>query len=98
MSSFIKKYNVGNISLDLPYNSFIHELPLLGFSDMKNSYNFSLVFNHKLKLDLCNVFTRAAWGAARALAWSAVNPQYTNPCQRGWSRLSPPQAPNQTHF
>ena len=56
MSSFIKKYNVGNISLDLPYNSFIHELPLLGFSDMKNSYNFSLVFNHKLKLDLCNVF------------------------------------------
>ena len=56
MSSFIKKYNVGNISLDLPYNSFIHELPLLGFSDMKNSYNFSLVFNRKLKLDLCNAF------------------------------------------
>ncbi len=56
MSNYIKKYNIGEIAIDLPYNSYIHELPLLSFSDFRNSVNLSLIFNHKLKLDGNNMF------------------------------------------
>ena len=49
MSNYVKKYNLGNIIVDLPYNSYIHELPLLSFSDYRNSVNISLVFNKKKK-------------------------------------------------
>ena len=56
MSNYIKKYNTGNIMVDLPHNSYIHELPLLSFSDFRNSVNISLVFNHKLKQDNNNMF------------------------------------------
>ena len=57
MSNYVKKYNVGNIMMDLPYNSFIHELPLLSFSDNRNSVNLSLVYNHRLNSnDTANMF------------------------------------------
>ena len=56
MSNYVKKYNVGNIMMDLPYNSFIHELPLLSFSDFRNGVVLSLVYNQKLKLDGINEF------------------------------------------
>ena len=49
MSNYVKKYNLGNIIVDLPYNSYIHELPLLSFSDYRNSVNISLVFNKRLE-------------------------------------------------
>ena len=49
MSNYVKKYNLGNIMVNLPYNSYIHELPLLSFSDYRNSVNISLVFNKRLK-------------------------------------------------
>lgn len=59
MSNYIKKYNTGNIMVDLPYDSYIHKLPLLSFSDFRNSVNISLVYNHKLKLDSNNMFNIA---------------------------------------
>ena len=45
-NNYEKKYDIGNISLDLPRANFIHELPLLSFSDVQNSINLSLVFNY----------------------------------------------------
>ena len=56
MSNYIKKYDVGNIAVQLPYNSFIHELTLLSFSDFRNSVNISLFYNHKLKNENNNLF------------------------------------------
>ncbi len=56
MSNYVKKYDVGEIALDLPYNSFIHELPLLSFKDFTNSVSISLIHNHKLKIDNSNLF------------------------------------------
>lgn len=56
MSTYIKKYDVGNIAMDLPYNSFIHELPILRFKDFRNRVNLSVVFNYKLKYDESNIF------------------------------------------
>jgi len=56
MSNYIKKYEVGNIAIDLPYNSHIHELLLLSFSDFRNSVNISLIFNQKLKYEQNNMF------------------------------------------
>ena len=60
MSNYIKKYDVGNIAIDVPYNSHIHELPLLSFSDFENGVNISLVFNKKLKNDDINLFNIGA--------------------------------------
>ena len=54
MSNYIKKYGTGNISIDLPYNSHIHELPLLYFKDHKNSVNISIVYNNELKEEYSN--------------------------------------------
>lgn len=56
MSTYIKKYDVGTITIDLPYNSYIHNLPLLSFNDFRDSVNISLVFNQKLKIDEDNSF------------------------------------------
>ena len=49
MSNYVKKYNLGNIMVDLPYNSYIHELPLLTFSDFRNGVNLSLIYNKRLE-------------------------------------------------
>ena len=49
MGNYIKKYDLGNIFVDLPYNNYIHELPLLSFGDYKNNVDLSLVFNNRLK-------------------------------------------------
>ena len=56
MSNYIKKYNGGEIVVDLPYNSFIHELPLFDFNTFRNKYNISLVYNHKIKKAGTNPF------------------------------------------
>jgi len=51
MSEYIKKYNTGTLTIDLPFPNYIHELPLLTFGDIKGNINISLVHNHKSKLD-----------------------------------------------
>ena len=47
--SNVKKYNVGQIKLDLPTPNYYHELPLLSFGDIHGSVNLSLVFNYRMK-------------------------------------------------
>ena len=44
--SYVKKYDVGQIKVDLPYANYIHELPLLSIGDVKHNINLSLVFNY----------------------------------------------------
>ena len=56
MSNYIKKYDVGNIAIDLPYNSHIHELPLLSFNDFRGGVCISLVYNNKNALAEDNSF------------------------------------------
>ena len=56
MSNYIKKYDVGNIAIDLPYNSHIHELPLLSFNDFRGGVSISLVYNNKNALAEDNLF------------------------------------------
>ena len=48
-NTYIKKYDVGQIKLDLPYANYIHELPLLSFGDVQHTINLSLVFNYERK-------------------------------------------------
>ena len=45
-NNYVKKYDVGQIKLDLPYANYIHELPLLSLSDIKRSLELSIVFNN----------------------------------------------------
>ena len=45
--NYVKKYDVGQIKLDLPYANFIHELPLLSFGDVLHTVNLNLVFNYE---------------------------------------------------
>ena len=54
--SHVKKYDIGQIRLDLlktpglqdaPYMQYTHELPLLSFGDVQHSVNLSLVFNYE---------------------------------------------------
>ena len=45
-NTYVKKYDVGQIKLDLPYANYIHELPLLSFGDILHTINLSLVFNY----------------------------------------------------
>ena len=45
--SYVKNYDVGKIRLDAPYTHFIHELPLLSFSDVQHTIGVSLVFQSK---------------------------------------------------
>ena len=54
--SHVKKYDVGQIRLDLlktpdvqdcPYMQYTHELQLLSFGDVQHSVNLSLVFNYE---------------------------------------------------
>ena len=46
--SYVKNYNVGQTKLDLPYANYIHELPLLSFGDVRNTFNLSLIFQSKM--------------------------------------------------
>ena len=46
--SYVKNYNVGQTKLDLPYANYIHELPLLSFGDVRNTFNISLIFQSKM--------------------------------------------------
>ncbi len=55
MSNYIKKYNVGEIVVDLPYNSFIHELPLFDFNTFRNSFNVSIIYNYQLNQENHNL-------------------------------------------
>ena len=48
-NTYIKKYDVGQIKLDLPYANYIHELPLLSFGDIQHTVNLSLIFNSEKK-------------------------------------------------
>ena len=50
-NTYVKKYDVGQIKLDLPYANYIHELPLLSFGDVQHTINLSLVFNYARKHD-----------------------------------------------
>jgi hypothetical protein len=54
--SYVKKYDVGQINIDLlnsntieepPYVQYIHQLPLLSFGDVQHNMNLSLVFNYE---------------------------------------------------
>ena len=55
-NNYEKKYDIGNLSLDLPYANCIYELPLLSFCDMRSTVNLSLVFNQALKAEGENPF------------------------------------------
>ena len=46
--SYVKNYNVGQTKLDLPYANYTHELPLLSFGDVRNTFNLSLIFQSKM--------------------------------------------------
>jgi len=48
-TNFIKKFERGEMYLDLPYANCIYELPLLSFGDLKGGINLSLVFNQALQ-------------------------------------------------
>ena len=48
-NTYIKKYDVGQIKLDLPYANYIHELPLLSFGDVQHTINLSLVYNYSAR-------------------------------------------------
>ena len=57
---YVKNYNPGQIRMDLPTANYIHELPLLSFSDIHGSVNLSLVFNYAMKAESSNPFNIAA--------------------------------------
>ena len=58
-NTYVKKYDVGQINLDLPYANYIHELPLLSFGDVQHTINLSLVFNYARKAEGDNSFNIA---------------------------------------
>jgi RNA polymerase sigma factor (sigma-70 family) len=55
-NNYVKKYECGELRMDLPRANCIYELPLLSFGDMRNSVNLSLVFNRAMKEDGGNPF------------------------------------------
>ena len=58
--SYAKTFNPGQLQMDLPTANYIHELPLLSFSDIHGGVNLSLVFNHAMKAESSNPFNIAA--------------------------------------
>ena len=56
-NNYVKKYDVGQIKLDLPYANYIHELPLLSFGDVQHAINLSLIFNRERKTASDNSFS-----------------------------------------
>lgn len=57
--SYVKTYNPGQIRMDLPTANYIHELPLLSFSDIHGAVNLSLVFNYAMKAEGSNPYNIA---------------------------------------
>ena len=55
-NTYVKKYDVGQIKLDLPYANYIHELPLLSFGDVQHTINLNLIFNYQRKVENNNPF------------------------------------------
>ena len=48
MSNYVKKYDLGEMYLDLPSPNCIYELPLLSFGDLRGSVNLALVYNQAM--------------------------------------------------
>ena len=48
MTTYNKKYSVGSISLAEPYFDYVHTLPLVTFSDVKNTVELALVYNSRI--------------------------------------------------
>ena len=48
MSSNNQKYSVGSIALADPYFDYVHTLPLVTFSDVKNTVELALVYNSQI--------------------------------------------------
>ena len=46
--SYNKKYSVGSIALAGPYFDYVHTLPLVTFSDVKNTVELALVYNSQI--------------------------------------------------
>ena len=53
--SYVKNYDVGNVRIDEPHSHFIHELPLLSFSDIQHTIGLSLVFQSKTTENAFNI-------------------------------------------
>ena len=51
MSSNNQKYSVGSIALAEPYFDYVHTLPLVTFSDVKNTVELALVYNSQIATD-----------------------------------------------
>ena len=60
MSNYVKKYDLGEMYLELPQKHCIYELPLLSFSDMRSGVTLSLMFNQALEAQGQNIFHIAA--------------------------------------
>ena len=58
--SYVKNYNPGKITVDLPTANYIHELPLLSFGDIYGNFSLSMVFNRQMKADNSNPYHIAA--------------------------------------
>ena len=58
--SYVKNYNPGKITMDLPTANYIYELPLLSFGDAHGPMNLSLIFNSEMRADTSNPFHVAA--------------------------------------
>ena len=58
--SYVKNLAPGQIRMDLPTANYIHELPLLSFSDIHGAVNLSLIFNYAMKAEGSNPFNIAA--------------------------------------
>ena len=48
MTTYNKKYSIGSISLAEPYFDYVHTLPLVTFSDVKNTVELALVYNSQI--------------------------------------------------
>ena len=46
--SYNKKYSIGSIALAEPYFDYVHTLPLVTFSDVKNKVELALVYNSQI--------------------------------------------------
>ena len=53
--SYVKNYDVGNVRIDEPHTHFIHELPLLSFSDVQHTIGLSLIFRSRLMNNAFNI-------------------------------------------
>lgn len=54
---FVKKYDEGNIQIDLPTSNYLYELPLLSIADTHGGLDLTLIFNRKLYAEGINTFS-----------------------------------------